>query len=51
MIMLAAAGLTLESIVKLSAVPLGLQPGQVLAAQLALPGTSYSTRQTIGFLL
>src|SRR5215472_9563522 len=43
MIMLAAAGLTLESIVKLSAVPLGLQPGQVLAAQLALPDISYST--------
>jgi predicted permease len=43
MIMMAAAGLTLESIVKLSSVPLGFQPGQVLAAQIALPGTSYST--------
>ena len=43
MIMLTAAGLTLESIAKLSAVPLGLQPQHVLAAQIALPGTAYST--------
>jgi putative ABC transport system permease protein len=43
MIMLAAAGLIIESIVKLDAVPLGLQPAQVLAAQIALPAASYST--------
>jgi predicted permease len=43
MIMLAAAGLLIESIVKLDAVPLGLQPDQVLAAQIALPPASYST--------
>ena len=43
MILLAAAGLTLESMMKLSAVPLGLQPQHVLAAQIALPGNSYST--------
>jgi len=43
MIMLAAAGLTLESMMKLSAVPLGVQPQHVLAAQIALPGTAYST--------
>jgi putative ABC transport system permease protein len=43
MIMLAAAGLIIESMVKLDAVPLGLQPDQVLAAQIALPAASYST--------
>lgn len=43
MIMLAAAGLVLQSIVKLSAVPLGLQPGQVLTAQITLPAASYAT--------
>jgi predicted permease len=43
MIMLAAAGLLIKSIVKLDAVPLGLEPDQVLAAQIALPVPSYST--------
>jgi len=43
MIVLAAAGLIIESIVKLDAVPIGLQPEQVMAAQTALPAASYST--------
>lgn len=43
MIMLVAAGLIIESLVKLSAVPLGLDPRQVLTAQVSLPTTSYST--------
>jgi putative ABC transport system permease protein len=42
MIMLASAGLIIESIEKLGAVPLGLRPDQVLAAQMSLPGASYS---------
>lgn len=42
MIMLASAGLIIESIGKLGAVPLGLQPDQVLAAQMSLPAASYS---------
>jgi len=42
MIMLASAGLIIESIEKLGAVPLGLQPDQVLAAQMSLPVASYS---------
>ena len=42
MIMLAAAGLTVQSMVKLSAVPLGLQPQRILAAQISLPNSSYS---------
>jgi putative ABC transport system permease protein len=42
MIMLVAAGLIIESIHKLSNVPLGLQPQHVLAAEISLPATSYS---------
>jgi len=42
MIMLVAAGLIIESIVKLSTVPLGIQPQQLLAAQISLPTASYA---------
>ena len=41
MIMLVAAGLIIESIAKLSTVPLGIQPQQLLAAQISLPTASY----------
>jgi len=41
MIMLVAAGLIIESIVKLSTVPLGIQPQQLLAAQISLPTAAY----------
>lgn len=41
MIMLVAAGLIIESIVKLSTVPLGIQPQQLLAAEISLPTASY----------
>jgi len=41
MIMLVAAGLIIESILKLSTVPLGIQPRQILAAQISLPTSSY----------
>jgi predicted permease len=43
MVMLVAAGLIIESLLKLSAVPLGLEPRHVLAAQISLPAASYST--------
>ena len=42
MIMLVGAGLIIESIVKLSTVPLGIQPQQILAAQISLPTSSYA---------
>jgi len=42
MIMLVAAGLIIQSIVKLSTVPLGIQPQQLLAAQISLPTASYA---------
>lgn len=41
MILLAGAGLTIESIVRLNAVPLGFRPDQILAAQVALPPAAY----------
>jgi putative ABC transport system permease protein len=43
MIMLVAAGLMIESLLKLSSVPLGLEPQQVLTAQISLPASSYAT--------
>jgi putative ABC transport system permease protein len=43
MIMLVAAGLIIESLLKLSSVPLGLEPQQVLTAQISLPASSYPT--------
>ena len=42
MIVLAAAGLMIESIVKLMLVPLGLDARKVLTAQLSLPNGSYT---------
>jgi len=42
MIMLVTAGLIIESIVKLSTVPLGIQPRQLLAAQISLSTASYA---------
>ncbi|HLZ42148.1 MAG TPA: ABC transporter permease [Candidatus Sulfotelmatobacter sp.] len=41
MILLAGAGLTIESIVRLNAVPLGFRPDQILAAEVALPPAAY----------
>jgi predicted permease len=42
MVVLAGAGLIIESLANLSSVPIGLQPQQVLAAQISLPASSYS---------
>ena len=41
MILLAGAALTIESIVRLNAVPLGFRPDQILAAEVALPPAAY----------
>jgi len=41
MVVLAVAGLMIESIAKLTSVPLGLEARQVLTAQLSLPAGSY----------
>lgn len=41
MIVLAVAGLTIESILRLDSVPLGFRPDQVLAAQVSLPPAAY----------
>jgi putative ABC transport system permease protein len=42
MILLAGAGLLIESIVRLAAVPLGFRPDHLLTAQVALPPQAYS---------
>jgi predicted permease len=41
MVLLTAAGLMIQSFVRLGAVPLGFQPDRVLTAQLALPPSAY----------
>ena len=41
MIVLAVAGLTIESILRLDSVPLGFRPDQVIAAQVSLPPAAY----------
>src|SRR5437667_5585100 len=42
MVLLAAAGLMIQSFVRLGAVPLGFQPDHVLTAQVALPPSAYT---------
>ena len=42
MVLLAAAGLMIQSFVRLGAVPLGFQPDHLLTAQVALPPSAYT---------
>jgi predicted permease len=49
MILLAGAGLTIDSLVRLGAVPLGFQPDHVLAAEVTLPATYAKLSQRSAF--